>query len=265
MNYNFLELSPIKLRGIKEVSGMKFHEIEGGFGEGKKSMLAKEISNIHGRELKEINRRINDNKKRFKDGVDLIDLKGTEFEVNLKHHEIYNQNSINRSENIYLLSERGYSKLLKILEDDVAWEQYEKLVDGYFNMRAEKKQLSALEQLQLQNQAILEVNEKVDKIQNDMPLFKAECDELQALVKKVGVGLMGGKNAPAYKNNSLRGKVYSDIQHQLRREFGVDKYSWIKHSQFNHAKEIVSSYELPTVLKDEITKINNQVSFEEAM
>ena len=129
----------------------------------------------------------------------------------------------------------------------------------------EPKKLTAIEQLQLQNQAILEVNEKVDKIQNDMPLFKAECDELQALVKKIGVGLMGGKNALAYKNNSLRGKVYSDMQHQLRREFGVDKYSWIKHSQFNQAKEIIRNYELPTVLKDEITKINNQVSFEEAM
>lgn len=127
------------------------------------------------------------------------------------------------------------------------------------------KKLSALEQLQLQNQAILEVNEKVDKIQNDMPLFKAECDELQALVKKIGVGLMGGKNAPAYKDNSLRGKVYADMQHQLRREFGVDKYSWIKHSQFNQAKEIITTYELPTVLKDEISKTNNQVSFEEAM
>lgn len=127
------------------------------------------------------------------------------------------------------------------------------------------KKLSALEQLQLQNQAILEVNEKVDKIQNDMPLFKAECDELQALVKKIGVGLMGGKNALAYKDNSLRGKVYSDMQHQLRREFGVDKYSWIKHSQFNQAKAIISNYELPTVLKDEIARINNQVSFEEAM
>lgn len=274
MDKKFLEVSQIKLRGIKEVEGMKFHDIEGGFGEGKKAMLVKEIAKIHGRELREINERINSNRKRFKDTVDIIDLLG----IDLTDTEIkefgFTQQAINsyrglkakgQTTGIYLLSERGYSKLLKILEDDVAWEQYEKLVDGYFNMRAEKKQLSALEQLQLQNQAILEVNEKVDKIQNDMPLFKAECDELQALVKKVGVGLMGGKNAPSYKNNSLRGKVYSDIQHQLRREFGVDKYSWIKHSQFNHAKEIISSYELPTVLKDEITKINNQVSFEEAI
>lgn len=46
------------------------------------------------------------------------------------------------------------------------------------------KKLTAIEQLQLQNQAILEVNEKVDRMNNSMPLFKAECDELQSLVKK---------------------------------------------------------------------------------
>lgn len=124
------------------------------------------------------------------------------------------------------------------------------------------KKMTAVEQLKLQNQAILEVNEKVDKMNNSMPLFKAECDELQSLVKKVGVELMGGKSSSAYKNNSLRGKIYSDIQHQLRREFGVDKYSWIKHSQFERAKEIILTYKLPIVLKDEVEAVNSQVALE---
>ena len=42
---------------------------------------------------------------------------------------------VNCSNNIYLLSERGYSKLLKIMDDDLAWEKYDELVDNYFNMR----------------------------------------------------------------------------------------------------------------------------------
>lgn len=131
--------SNVKVNGLVNVKGMKFHDIEGGFGEGKKSMLAKEIAEIHGRELKFINQNINRNIKRFTKGIDIVDLKGTEFEVTLSNHGIYTQNAINRSENIYLLSERGYSKLLKILEDDFAWEQYDKLVDGYFQMREQVK------------------------------------------------------------------------------------------------------------------------------
>ena len=128
----------IKINGLKQIENMKFHDIEGGFGEGKKAMLVKEIANIHGRELKVINQNINNNTSRFKKGIDIVDLKNGHFELPLQDLGFSNRD-ISISKNIYLLSERGYAKLLKILEDDVAWEQYEKLVDGYFNMRAETK------------------------------------------------------------------------------------------------------------------------------
>ena len=128
------------VNGMKNIDGMKFHDIEGGFGEGKKALLVKEIANIHQKQFRHVNEAINNNRKRFKDSIDIVDLKGTDFAVDLVDSEIYTQNSINASKNIYLLSERGYYKLLRILEDDVAWEQYDKLVDGYFNIR---KQLSS--------------------------------------------------------------------------------------------------------------------------
>lgn len=128
----------IKINGLKQIENMKFHDIEGGFGEGKKAMLVKEIANIHGRELKVINQNINNNISRFKKGIDIVDLKNGHFELPLQDLGFSNRD-ISISKNIYLLSERGYAKLLKILEDDVAWEQYEKLVDGYFNMRVETK------------------------------------------------------------------------------------------------------------------------------
>ena len=124
------------------------------------------------------------------------------------------------------------------------------------------KQLTAIERLKLQDEAILEINEKVDNLEGNMPLFKAECDELQDLVHKVGVRYLGGKKSKAYNDASLRGRVYADIQHQLKREFGVNKYAWIKHSQFNKAKEIISNYTLPIVLEDEIALINNQLEME---
>ena len=130
-----MEENKIIIGKIKELDGMKFHDIEGGFGKEKKAMLVKDIANIHGRELGKVNELINNNKIRFKDGIDITDFKANPFE-GLGYENIgYTKQSFNQSKNIYILSERGYSKLLKILEDDLAWEQYEKLVDGYFNMR----------------------------------------------------------------------------------------------------------------------------------
>lgn len=156
-----MKTEKLKINGITEVSGMKFCDIEGGFGEDKKSMLVKDIANIHGRDLGKINELINNNRKRFKDSIDIIDLKNNEFVLLLKDSGIFTQNAINASKNIYALSERGYSKLLKLLEDDMAWEQYEKLVDGYFKMRKEQKTNSTfnttssnLERLQLEQQGL---------------------------------------------------------------------------------------------------------------
>ena len=132
--------SNVKVNGLVNVKGMKFHDIEGGFGEGKKSMLVKEIANIHGREFKHINEAINKNRTRFTNNIDIVDLKSVDLiDRDLLNELGFSNSSIANANNIYLLSERGYSKLLKILEDDFAWEQYDKLVDGYFQMREQVK------------------------------------------------------------------------------------------------------------------------------
>lgn len=262
---NLVRKQPIKVNGLKEIEGMQFHEIEGGFGENKKSMLAKEIAVVHGRELPHINQNINRNRNRFKDGIDIIDLKGTEFAITLSDSGIYTQNSINASSNIYLLSERGYAKLLKILEDDVAWEQYEKLVDGYFNMKEEiKKPKSAVELFELQVKALKEVEEKVDNVDkkfDELPLFTADAKALKKLVNRIVVPLLGGKKANAYK--PLSKKIFSDLYGQVHREFGVSCCDEIKRKDLEFAKEIISNYRIPTALKNEIESLNNQMSFKE--
>ncbi|MDA2525874.1 ORF6N domain-containing protein [Bacillus cereus] len=131
-------MNQLKIIGQQYIAGYQFTGIEGGFSEEKKAMLVKDIAVIHGQALKEVNRRINDNRKRFKAGVDIIDLKVSGFDP-LSFTDLgYSRQSIANSNNIYLLSERGYAKLLKILEDDKAWELYDKLVDGYFNMRKQQ-------------------------------------------------------------------------------------------------------------------------------
>lgn len=124
----------LKVIGKEHIGHIEFTGIEGGFGNDKKAMLVKDIAKIHNQPLKEINRRINDNRKRFKDGIDLIDfLSGPEP---LRNFAVENGLiGSNRTQHIYLLSERGYAKLLKILDDDKAWDIYDQLVDNYFNMR----------------------------------------------------------------------------------------------------------------------------------
>ena len=96
----------IKINGVKEINGMKFNEIEGGFGEGKKSMLVKDIAKIHGRELKAVNQLINNNRERFEDHIDIIDFL-SKSELLRDFAEENGLIGSNRTKNVYLLSERG--------------------------------------------------------------------------------------------------------------------------------------------------------------
>ncbi|MEG2342468.1 MAG: ORF6C domain-containing protein [Bacilli bacterium] len=254
----------LKVSGVKNIDGMQFHDIEGGFGEGKKAMLVKEIADIHKRDIKDINRNINNNISRFKTNVDIADLKTGDYKPLVLEMGFTNAQYGNAN-NIYLLSERGYAKLLKILEDDIAWEQYDKLVDGYFNMREEiKKPKSAVELFELQVKALREVEEKVDNVDkkfDELPLFTADAKALKKVVNRVVVPLLGGKKANAYK--PLSKKVFSDLYGQVHREFGVSCCDEIKRKDLEFAKEIISNYRIPTALKNEIESSNNQMSFKE--
>lgn len=126
--------------------------------------------------------------------------------------------------------------------------------------------LTPQEELRLHYQLIEEqskgiefVKEEVQELKDNMPLFNIECKELQALVRSKGTQVLGGYKSTAYNDPSLRGKVYSDIQRQIKREFGVSKYEAIKRSQLDIARSIVEEYKVPTVLVTEISNLNNQM------
>lgn len=247
-------------KGLIEVEGMRFHSIEGGFGEGKKSMLAKEIAIIHGKDVGRINEAINRNRKRFTNGVDIIDLKNTEFAIDLCDSGIYTRNSINASSNIYLLSERGYAKLLKILEDDFAWEQYDKLVDGYFNMRAKAPKLSKeLQAIFLLDERTVELDNRVQKLENTMTIDYSQQRELNSLAGSVIIQVLGGKGTPAYKE--LNKKAFSQLWRDYKRVMQVNSYRNTAVKDFEKGRAFILNWKVPRELELMIVGANSQISF----
>lgn len=126
-------MNELKISGTQNFMGINIPVIEGGFGENCKAITTKTISEIHGVEIKRINELINNNIKRFKENIDIIDIlcfecfKDVMNDLGLK--------GSNRTKNVYILSERGYAKLIKIMDSDIAWEIHDKLIDEYFTMR----------------------------------------------------------------------------------------------------------------------------------
>lgn len=141
----------VQVLGVQNFMGMEIPVVEGGFGEGKRCSTDKTIAKIHGMQPKNVRARITDNLKRFKVGVDYIDLKvayETSNNLELLQSLGYSKMQISKAEHIYLLSERGYAKLIKIMDTDLAWEIHDKLMDEYFTMRQQiKQQVVSVEQI----------------------------------------------------------------------------------------------------------------------
>lgn len=131
---------------------------------------------------------------------------------------------------------------------------------------AYQKPMTTDQKIQLLAQGNVELTEKIEKVNDDlqefkkdMPLLALECQKITRAKNQKVVPLMGGKNAPAYKNKSLMHKVYGDIDAQLRREFGVNTYKAIKRNQCDLAIRIIESYKLPMFLQKEIDAENAQM------
>lgn len=172
-------MNELKILGTEKIGSFEFTGIEGGFGENKKSMLVRDIALIHDRPVFKINQLITNNIKRFKTNIDLIDLLNTSG-VFRKFAEENGLIGSNRTQHIYLLSERGYAKLLKILEDDKAWEIYDELVDNYFNMRQSIKQYKLPQTF---SEALIELAKEVKKNE----VLKPKADKYDRYLSSKGL------------------------------------------------------------------------------
>ena len=225
-------------------------------------LTTQQLAEAYGTDAQVVTNNFNRNKDRYVEGKHFICLTGEE----LREFKTKNQNDLSSSRinQLYLWTEKGAFLHAKSLNTDTAWEVYDRLVDSYF---IKQKPRTALEQLQLQNQAILKVNEKVDSVKQDleefkqdMPLLAVECERITEAVHKRGVAALGGKESAAYNDASLRGKVYSDIYRELKRQFGVASYKAIKRSQCDHVISVIDDYEVPYVLSEQVSDCNAQIS-----
>lgn len=228
---------------------------------GQRILTTQQLAEFYETEARRISENFNANKYKYFQGKHYFLLEGDELRS--FGDQYGNSVSVTRVSKLYLWTEKGALLHAKSLGTDKAWEVYDILVETYFRVKDEK---TNFEKLSPEIRAIFAIDQKqqvlesrINTLENDMPLFNVECKELQSLVRKIGIKALGGYKSQAYNDNSLRGKIYADIQQQLKREFGVCRYEAIKRSQFETAKEIVKGYSVPMVLANEIEGYNNQL------
>lgn len=190
----------IKVIGKEHIGNIEFTGIEGGFGENKKSILVKDVAQIHEQSVGNINRLINNNRKWFEDGIDVIDLLNASEAFRNFAHQLGLDKS-NRTQHIYLLSERGYSLLVKFMDDEKATRVYKQLLDNYFNMREviKNNNPSLVQQRRL---SIMEDNAATRKANMMYKIAMATSSETarQSLLAHAAKELTGEMTVPVMKH-----------------------------------------------------------------
>ena len=226
-------------------------------------LTTQQIAEAYGSDTRVISNNFNRNKDRYVEGKHYICLEDDEKREFVDHHQI--DDGSKKASKLYLWTDKGAFLHAKSLNTDMAWEVYDRLVDNYFE-KPKAVPMTTDQKIQLLAQGNVELTERIDKVDKDlqefkadMPLLALECQRITRAKNQKVVPLMGGKNAPAYKNKSLMHKVYSDVDAQLRREFGVNTYKAIKRNQCDLAVKIIEDYILPMYLKEEIDAENAQM------
>lgn len=216
-----------------------------------------------------ITNNFNRNKDRYIEGKHFICLIGNEKAEFINK----NQNDFSsyvRARSIYLWTEKGAFLHAKSLNTDKAWEVYDHLVDTYFTIKKSLSQLEILQQsveiLNYHEEEIKQMEDRIDKLEFDIPLYGSEADEIANHVKRKGVSILGGKKTNAYQDANIRSKVYRDIYNQIKREFGLyddsgrqKTYKALKRKYITKAHDLVEAYDPPLHLQEMIRDANAQV------
>lgn len=133
---------------------------------GQRILTTAQLAELYDTNAQTITNNYNRNKERYHEGRHYFAIEGDEKSsfINLTQIDLGSKNA----KTLYLWTERGALLHAKSLGTDRAWKIYGELVDTYFGVTEQRKPLSAIEMMKLQNQAIFELDERTAAVESKL-------------------------------------------------------------------------------------------------
>ncbi len=175
--------------------------------EGIRVLTTQQLADVYETSTDNIKMNFKRNKDRFVEGRDYYLLKGDELKE-FKNLVTDSYLVDKRTPQLYLWTERGANRHSKILDTDQAWKQFDVLEETYFKV----KSMSAMQLLKLQNQALVEVDEKVEHIdsrvtnlENTTTVDSRKQYTLRKIASATAVRVLGGERQSGIFRTSSQG------------------------------------------------------------
>lgn len=199
-------------------------------------LTTQQLAEIYKTSANNIKNNFNNNKDRFIEGRDFYLLKGEDLKLFLQVTNIDLQNK-SKIRSMYLWTERGANRHSKILDTDQAWKQFDVLEETYFKV----KKMKPMEILKLQNEALFELDERVEHLENNMTINTSQQYHLEKMVKNKVVKMLGGKNSSAYLKCSK--KVFSQLWRDYKDYFKIPSYRDTLKAKYKEAENYILNWQ----------------------
>ncbi|MGG4497085.1 Rha family transcriptional regulator [Brevibacillus reuszeri] len=223
---------------------------------------------VDSREVGEMVEKRHDHLLRDIDGYVAILSKSTapNFGVSDFFIESTYQDTTERKLKCYLLTRKGCEMVANKLTGEkgvlftaayvTKFEEMEQTIQNPFsNLSPEVKAIFFLDQKQQ------EIESRVERLEVSKTVDYGQQLELTNLGRKQVISILEGKDGPAYRDRSLRGKVFSSLWSDFKGYFNVESYKNTRVLDMDKAKEYISSWRPQGKLLREIEDANRQMSF----
>ena len=199
-------------------------------------LTTQQLAEVYETSVNNIKNNFNRNKDRFIEDRDFYLLKGEDLKLFL---QVTNSDLQNKSKvrSMYLWTERGANRHSKILDTDKAWQQFDLLEETYFKV----KKMKPMEILKLQNEALFELDERVEHLENNMTIDTSQQYHLEKMVKNKVVKMLGGKKSSAYLKCSK--KVFSQLWRDYKDYFKIPSYRDTLKAKYKEAENYILNWQ----------------------
>jgi len=233
-------------------------------------LTTKQIADSYGATTNQISKNFNRNIENYEKGKHFIILQGDEKREFLNRGQI--DDGSQNAQNLYLWTDKGALLHAKSLNTPLAWKAYDMLIDEYYNLVEEKKNISAIDQMLVMMKAIEETNNlnlenkkeienvklEVSELKDDMRITTTQELKITSNVHIVVINALGGSKANSYKE--LSRKAYSEFWRQFKQHFSISRKGDLPKIKFEQALRFIELWSPSTSLKLEIELVNSQMN-----
>ncbi|CAG9717655.1 ORF6C domain-containing protein [Clostridium neonatale] len=221
---------------------------------GQRVVTFKDIDMLHERVEGTAKRNFSDNKKHFIKNVDYYELSksdvGTDFVLTYEFDK--------KAPKGILITESGYLMLVKSLQDDLAWKVQRELVNKYFRVKETIPKMSKeLQAILMMDNKQQQMDARITKLENNSTIDYSQQEELRNLGTKKVVAILGGVDAPAYKE--LNKKVFSSFWRDYKRKLNVNSYKNTLVKDFEIGRQAIINWTPSKEIKFMIDGCNAQM------